>query len=262
MWESATPCPPPSTVAGVDPRVPAGWGQKVGTRDHVPSDIQGPFECLDLLALDFKSQMFLAFAQLPSYADWLLDADLTSAYRYELRVLKLLQWGQPTRPWRLKTPMHMLYLPNLDAVFPDARVLFVMRDPRDVCLSCVMQLMVPGPATMHLLRLNDAANSSCRAADVAAAGPTTGSDIDTAPCRPTPSARWSVRWLSEPVTDESSTMQHWGRPTIGAVTVRPRRLRPRPRRHLSSSTGSPFKRWTDHHQATALRSFVTCGENT
>jgi hypothetical protein len=46
----------------------------------------------------------------------------------------------------------------LDAIFPDARVLFVMRDPRDVCLSCVMQLMVPGPATMHLLRLHDAAN--------------------------------------------------------------------------------------------------------
>src|SRR3954452_8450237 len=137
MWESATPCPPPSTVVGADPRVPEGWGegQKVGTRDHVPSDIQGPFECLDLLALDFRSQMFLAFAQIPSYADWLLDADLASAYTYELRVLKLLQWGQPTRPWRLKTPMHMLYLPNLDAVFPDARFVVTHRDPTDVMLS-------------------------------------------------------------------------------------------------------------------------------
>src|SRR5215510_11863269 len=84
MWESATPCPPPSRVAGDDPRLPEGWSnqQRIGTRDHVPS-----------------------------YANWLLDADLQSAYDYELRVLKLLQWGQPTRPWRLKTPMHMLYLP-------------------------------------------------------------------------------------------------------------------------------------------------------
>ena len=56
------------------------------------------------MALDFKSQIFQAFAQIPSYSDWLLDADLTSTYRYERRVLKLLQWGEPTRPWRLKSP--------------------------------------------------------------------------------------------------------------------------------------------------------------
>jgi hypothetical protein len=56
-----------------------------------------------------------------------------------------------------KYTLNTVDLPVIDAVFPDARVLFVMRDPRDVCLSCVMQLMVPGPATMHLLRLKDAA---------------------------------------------------------------------------------------------------------
>lgn len=42
-------------------------------------------------------------------------------------------------------------------VFPDARVLFVLRDPRDVCLSCVMQLMAPSHATRHLLALSDTA---------------------------------------------------------------------------------------------------------
>jgi tetratricopeptide (TPR) repeat protein len=56
-----------------------------------------------------------------------------------------------------KFTLNTVDLALIDAIFPDARVLFVMRDPRDVCLSCVMQLMVPGPATMHLLRLNDAA---------------------------------------------------------------------------------------------------------
>lgn len=39
----------------------------------------------------------------------------------------------------------------INCVFPDAKVIFVMRDPRDVCLSCIMQLMVPSPATVHLL---------------------------------------------------------------------------------------------------------------
>jgi hypothetical protein len=56
-----------------------------------------------------------------------------------------------------KFTLNTVDLGLIDAVFPDARVLFVMRDPRDVLSSCVMQLMVPGPATMHLLRLDDAA---------------------------------------------------------------------------------------------------------
>ena len=35
QWESSQPCPPPSTVSGPDPRIPAG-GEKAGTKQHVP----------------------------------------------------------------------------------------------------------------------------------------------------------------------------------------------------------------------------------
>jgi len=136
-WESTRPCPPPSTVAGDDPRIPSDQRAiVVGTRHHVPNDIQGPMECLDLMALDFKSQMFQAFAQIPSYSEWLLErADFTSTYVYERRVLKLLQWGEPTRPWRLKSPAHVISLDYLDHVFPDARFVMTHRDPTDVMLS-------------------------------------------------------------------------------------------------------------------------------
>jgi hypothetical protein len=133
-WESSQPCPPPSTVQGPDPRMTAAM-EKAGTRAHVPTDVNGPMECLDLMALDFKTHIFLAFAMIPSYATWLLDADLTSTYRYERRVLKLLQWGEPKRPWRLKTPAHALWLPYLDHAFPDARFVMTHRDPTDVMLS-------------------------------------------------------------------------------------------------------------------------------
>ena len=47
--------------------------------------------------------------------------------------------------------MNTLELGLINTVFPDAKVVFVMRDPRDVCVSCFMQLMVPSPATAHLL---------------------------------------------------------------------------------------------------------------
>jgi len=136
-WESAQPCPPPSTVAGDDPRIPVGAVKVLaGSRTHVPVDVHGPMECLDLMALDFKSQIFQAFAQIPGYSRWLVErADFTSTYAYQRRVLKLLAWGEPQRPWRLKTPAHVLSLDYLDVVFPDARFVMTHRDPTDVLLS-------------------------------------------------------------------------------------------------------------------------------
>lgn len=137
-WESSQPCPPPSTVTGLDPRIVqalGAQGEKVGEHQHVPSGATAPMECLDLMALDFKTHIYQAFAQIPTYSSWLLDADLTSTYAYERRVLKLLQWGEPVRPWRLKTPTHSLFLPYLDRAFPDARFVMTHRDPTDVILS-------------------------------------------------------------------------------------------------------------------------------
>ncbi|HXY93328.1 MAG TPA: sulfotransferase [Acidimicrobiia bacterium] len=135
QWESSQPCPPPTTVEGPDPRIPQAVSETAGTRQHVPADAEGPMECLDLMALDFKTHIYQAFAQIPSYSEWLLDADLTATYHYQRRVLKLLQWGEPPRPWRLKTPTHILFLDALDRAFPDARFVMTHRDPTDVMLS-------------------------------------------------------------------------------------------------------------------------------
>jgi len=138
-WESSEPCPPPSTVKHPDPRIArvAGGaeGRSAGLRRYVPAAANGPAECQELMALDFKSHLFQAFARIPGYSEWLLGADLTSTYRYERRVLKLLQWGFPARPWRLKCPTHLLFLEHLDRAFPDARFVMTHRDPTDVILS-------------------------------------------------------------------------------------------------------------------------------
>ncbi len=56
-----------------------------------------------------------------------------------------------------KYTMNTVDVGLINTVFPDAKVVFVMRDPRDVCLSCVMQLMTPTPSTRHLLTLADTA---------------------------------------------------------------------------------------------------------
>ena len=135
-WESSQPCPPPSTVQGVDPRIPPDKGEMVGTRYHVPADTHGPMECHELMALDFKSHIFQSFAEIPSYSTWLVKwANLTSTLWYQRRVMKLLQLGEPQRPWRLKCPSHVLWLDALDTAFPDARFVMTHRDPTDVILS-------------------------------------------------------------------------------------------------------------------------------
>jgi Sulfotransferase family len=136
-WEAAQPCPPPSTVQGPDPRIAReeALDRPAGATVHVPSSATGPIECQELMALDFKSQFFQAFAQVPSYSQWLMQADLRSTYRYERRVLKLLQWGYPAKPWRLKCPNHLSFLAHLDQAFPDARFVMTHRDPSEVVVS-------------------------------------------------------------------------------------------------------------------------------
>ncbi|WP_445370955.1 sulfotransferase [Methylomonas sp. HW2-6] len=39
----------------------------------------------------------------------------------------------------------------ISCLFPDAKILFALRDPRDVCLSCAMQSFAASPATVNLL---------------------------------------------------------------------------------------------------------------
>jgi len=149
VWESGNPCPPPSTVEGPDPRreeFARRMGQ-VATPARTPSGIDGAMECQELMALDFRSQQFQAFAKIPSYSNWMRDADLTSTYLYERRVVKLLQWGEPRKPWRLKAPTHMLYMDYLDNAFPEAKFVMTHRDPTDVILS-VDSLYAEYTATM------------------------------------------------------------------------------------------------------------------
>ena len=50
-----------------------------------------------------------------------------------------------------KHPMDVIELPLLERLMPDARVLHVVRDPRDVFLSCLKQRFVPNMVNVHFL---------------------------------------------------------------------------------------------------------------
>ncbi len=52
-----------------------------------------------------------------------------------------------------KLPMHTICLPVISRLLPGSRVIFVVRDPRDVCLSCFMQRFELNAAMRHFLDL-------------------------------------------------------------------------------------------------------------
>jgi len=64
--------------------------------------------------------------------------------------MKLLQWGEPERPWRLKCPSHVLWLDALATVFPDARFVMTHRDIAEVIPSvAAVMSALSAPLTEH-----------------------------------------------------------------------------------------------------------------
>jgi hypothetical protein len=140
LWESGSPVPPPETeTAATDPRIAdteAGLQMMYETFPRMRSlhfeTATGPTECIDLLSMEFRTAHFDGMANVPGYTDWVVDCDMTGAYGYHKRVLKLLQWHCPPNLWHLKTPIHMLSLGALVEAYPDAVFLWTHRDPADV----------------------------------------------------------------------------------------------------------------------------------
>jgi hypothetical protein len=144
QWEEVTPCPPPGVSPSDDEaRIAAARTMVDLGRDHtaarlrsmLPQSATGPMEDHDLMALEFTAQTFLVAAHIPTYADWFVHCDMEATYRYEKRVLKLLQWKTTEKVWRLKSPTHTMFLEAYERVFPDARFVQTHRDVSKVLPS-------------------------------------------------------------------------------------------------------------------------------
>jgi hypothetical protein len=95
-------------------------------------DADSPTECQFAMSASFCAQIFDSQADIPSYHRWFLhEADYGSAFRYEKRLLQLLQAESPGR-WTLKNPWHPLFLDALTVEFPDAQLVMTHRDPVEV----------------------------------------------------------------------------------------------------------------------------------
>jgi len=164
VWESSEPTPPPEAARQHDdPRIATATQALEMMRVVAPKLARmhedtptGPTENHDLLGFSFRTYHFEGMASVPGYTRWWLRCDMTPAYRYHRRVLKLLQWRCPPTRWHLKSPPDVFALDALVAVYPDARFVMTHRDPAkvlpSVCslISTVHELTGEAPDAVRL----------------------------------------------------------------------------------------------------------------
>lgn len=99
-----------------------------------PMDPEGADEEILLLEHSFYSYVPNAFANIPSYTDYVRTHDNLPAYNYLKQQLQFLQWqkkqrGEMAERWLLKAPHHLHFMDHLIEVFPDAQIISTHRDP-------------------------------------------------------------------------------------------------------------------------------------
>jgi Sulfotransferase family len=120
-----------------------------------PIDASSPQECSEITAHIFASLRFDTTYHIPGYRRWLDGTGHLDAYLFHRRFLQHLQHqATPARHWVLKCPDHIFALGALRAVYPDAGVVFVHRDPLAV-LPSVARLteVLRRPFTRHVNKL-------------------------------------------------------------------------------------------------------------
>ncbi|MGH7029865.1 MAG: sulfotransferase family protein [Stellaceae bacterium] len=120
-----------------------------------PIEADSPQECSEITAHLFASLRFDTTYRIPSYRRWLDETGHLDAYRFHKRFLRHLQYqAGRTGQWVLKCPDHIFALPAIRAVYPDANLVFVHRDPVAV-LASVARLteVLRRPFTRHIDRI-------------------------------------------------------------------------------------------------------------
>jgi hypothetical protein len=145
-WECLFPSPP-TEIRRYDPRIRAAerqlrWFHRLNPdfrRIH-PTGARLPEECLIITSHSFLSFQFNTAHFVASYQAWLEQQDLRPSYTAHRRFLQHLQWRSHAERWVLKAPAHVFGLRALFDVYPDARVVFMHRDPLEI---------VPSAASLH-----------------------------------------------------------------------------------------------------------------
>lgn len=165
-WEGMSPNPPP----GIDPasvvrRKAEEEERRLAMRPKIANfealhliDNDGPEECHAFLEQSYAAAGYHNLFRVPAYFDFLLDQlDFELAYTIHRRQLQLLQWKMPRPRWALKYPNHVLAMPQIVKIYPDARFVMTHRDPVQTLASIskmslkLSETRYDGPIDPHLV---------------------------------------------------------------------------------------------------------------
>lgn len=143
QWECANPIPPADlATAGEDPRIAQfANGVKQMLKLNPGLGAMHPFgamlaeECTAVIMLALRTIGMESIAFVPSYGHWLDETDMQPAYDIHKTVLQAFQHAQPTERWVLKSPNHLWSFDALLNTYPDARIVWMHRDPASVITS-------------------------------------------------------------------------------------------------------------------------------
>lgn len=119
-------------------------------------DADSPSEDQYAMAQSFCSQIYDSQINIPGYRKWFFAADYEPAFRFQKRILQLLQENVSGK-WTLKNPWHPLFLDAMTTVFPDAELVMTHRDPVEVVGSACSLLKAVRPIYTEDMRLGEIA---------------------------------------------------------------------------------------------------------
>jgi len=94
-----------------------------------------PEECLLIKTLSLRSMVYVYMANIPAYQDYIQKANFLAAFEWHKRFLQCLEVeGKPKR-WLLKDPCHLEHIPEILETYPDARFIYISRDPSETIPS-------------------------------------------------------------------------------------------------------------------------------
>ena len=92
-------------------------------------------EPLELISQSFTSNLFPAMFRLPAYDEWFRGQSQLPSYRRLADNLRLIGSNDPDKPWLLQNPTNIQALEDLFEVFPDARIVWTHRHPKNAIAS-------------------------------------------------------------------------------------------------------------------------------
>lgn len=96
-----------------------------------------PMECVLPMALEFSGGWAATTASVDEFLVWRSGTDPLPSYQMHKRFLQVLQGTNDDTRWLLKSPAHLMQLPVLFEVYPDAKIIHTHRDPVKTVASTI-----------------------------------------------------------------------------------------------------------------------------